>query len=228
MARRIILLILGLAAMFALGYAARDIFNIQSTPDELRAWVLSYGWWGPLAFLLLLIFRHFVFLPSSLVLPVGGACLGVGLGGTLGSIGLLLSALMEFLLFRYVRPEWLLRTVSEQDEGFAVSVSNAAPLFVFVASAIPPTPMTPFYFAASMSSLRLRVFTVVAGVGCTMRAFVLTLLGFGLLTRNLAITAIVVGLVIMMICLACLSPTLRSVFAQSFTGRKPARKLGSA
>jgi uncharacterized membrane protein YdjX (TVP38/TMEM64 family) len=222
---RVLMLVVGLAAMFILGQFARDYFQIEASPEELRVWVLSFGWLGPLAYFLLLVFRHFVFLPSSLILPVGGACLGLGLASVLGALALLISAQMEFVLFRYIRPQWLLKKVDADDQGFVAGVARSTPLFVLVATAIPPIPMTPFFFAASLTNIGFGRFTAIAALGSTIRAFVLALLGVGIFAGDLYITGAAVAAVTLMVGLTLSSPTLRSVFLQSITGSKRRKNL---
>jgi uncharacterized membrane protein YdjX (TVP38/TMEM64 family) len=183
MVRQILGLGLAVAVLVALGQALRGSAGIDASPESIRAWIDGLGWIAPVAFLGLVTFRFFFFLPSVVVLTAGGICFGTAVGGALGALGVFFTGLLEFVLLRTVKPAWLVRKL----EGAGPSIralERGAPFAVGLSTAIPPTPMTPIHCAAAFTSISLGVFSTVLFVGSVIRSYSLAFLGSGLLSPD--------------------------------------------
>ena len=122
------------------------------------------GWVAPVAFLGLVTFRFFFLLPSVVVLTAGGVCFGTAIGGALGAVGVFATGLLQFVLLRTVKPEWLVRKLD--GAGPAVrALERGAPFAVALSTAIPPTPMTPIHCAAAFTPISLIAFSTVLFLG---------------------------------------------------------------
>jgi uncharacterized membrane protein YdjX (TVP38/TMEM64 family) len=217
------LIVVGLVigVLLVAGHYARGAFGIEASSEALQAWVLGFGLWGPAAFFLILSFRHLLALPSTLLLTVGGACLGISVGGAVGSVGLLVSALLTFGLSRTMARDRAAERLSRLPAQSIAAVERAAPLVLFTTSAIPPTPATFFYVVAALTPLRVSAFALYTGAGGIVRAYLLAALGTGLMASDWTLVAAAVGLLAAMVGAAALSPTLRSLM---FPGARPGAK----
>ena len=103
-------IVLATGLLFVAGSELRARLGIEFSLEgleRLRAWILGLGWRGPLAFTLLVTFRGFLFIPSHVVLILGGVVFGP-LGGTAwGALGLVLSALLQFGAARLLGDDWV-------------------------------------------------------------------------------------------------------------------------
>ncbi len=82
--------------------------------EEIRAWVASLGWVGPLAILLLMIAQTLVsVVPMTLVMLVSVLAFGPVLGGVLGWMGAVVAAMVGYSLARLLGPVVVDRFVSE-------------------------------------------------------------------------------------------------------------------
>ncbi len=200
-----------IGVLLVAGHYARGAVGLEASSEALQAWVLGFGLWGPAAFFLILSARHFLALPSTLLLTVGGACLGIAVGGAVGSVGLLVSALLTFGLSRGMARERVAERLSRLSAQSISAVERAAPLVLFATSAIPPMPATFFYVVAALTPLRVSTFALYTGTGGIVRAYLLAALGTGLMDSNWTLVAAAVVLLAAMLGAAALSPTLRSL-----------------
>ena len=169
------------ALVFYLASLARDALGIEFEPESIQAWVSSLGWTGPLIYLLLVIFRHFLVLPSAIILPAGGAVFGT-LGGTaLGALGILVTAMANFGLGRGIAADWIDLERFRWLVPLTERIELAGPFVVGIVTAHPIGPMTPFHWAAGFAAMRAVPYTVAVALGATTRAFVLSFFGSTLL-----------------------------------------------
>jgi uncharacterized membrane protein YdjX (TVP38/TMEM64 family) len=199
------------AIIVVAGNRMLDTAGVDNSPEALGAWIESFGWWGPAAYVGLLAMRHFLLLPSTLMLALGGAALGVGLGGVAGSIGLLCSAVGEFWVFRVLKPHRLVAQMEERAGNASVAVERGTPLAIFAATAIPPMPMTFVYWAASLTPISIPRFAAYAGSAGVIRAFALSLLGAGVVAADAGMIGVAVGACLLLLAAVFAVPSLRAL-----------------
>lgn len=206
---RLIILLLGLVAAIAIGRWLASSLGLD--PERIHATIASYGAWAPVLYVVILTSRHLIALPSSLALTIGGGLFPVETATIAGTIGLFLSAMIDFWVFRVVKPKRLLDRLAERSGGAARIAERSTPLVLIVATAVPPLPQTMTYFAAAMTDVSYGRFAAIVGPCGVPRAFVLALLGSGIVSGNIAVTALAIGAVLLACALAMASPTLRAV-----------------
>jgi uncharacterized membrane protein YdjX (TVP38/TMEM64 family) len=166
------LLAVGAAGLLLLraGYEFRAASGIELSADSLRAYVQSVGPIAPAVFFGMVTFRSVLLLPSALVLTVGGLLFGAPLGALLGGLGLVASALWCFAAARWMGRDWVqsriparLRPLEERAESFG-------PPLIGLATAHPMGVMTPLYFAAGLSRIRLAPFLAASAIAGPFRA----------------------------------------------------------
>jgi uncharacterized membrane protein YdjX (TVP38/TMEM64 family) len=182
MPRRLPFLLLAIVATaFLLGSVVRGQIGIAYTPSSILEFVESLGWKGPAIFVTLVTFRSFLFLPSGLILPVGGLCFGAGLGTLLGAAGIVISASFKFALARWLGRDWVRAQLGPRVEVFEKRVSAAGSLVVGLVTAHPMGPMTPVHWAAGLSSIPVLAFALAVCIGGPIRAGAYSFLGSTLL-----------------------------------------------
>jgi uncharacterized membrane protein YdjX (TVP38/TMEM64 family) len=163
--------LLVLVSLLGGAMAIRSALGIEWSVEGLRALVERLGVWAPIAFVLLVAFRAPLFLPSQLVLTVGGLCFGAGRGALYGGAGILLAGALAFGLTRWLGAEELRRRLPS---GFRRTLEAAGrrggAAIVALASGYPFGPVTFFHAAAALTSMRFVTFLAAAGVGSLARA----------------------------------------------------------
>ncbi len=79
----------------------RSGFSIYDYPDQIKGFLAQIGWWGPLAYILIYVFRPLFFFPATLLTAISGALFGPVGGIIYTAAGENLSANLTFLLGRY-------------------------------------------------------------------------------------------------------------------------------
>ena len=102
-----------------------------------------------IVYLALVVFRHFLLIPSTVVIAAGGLCFGAATGAGLGALGIALCGLGQFALVRVLRPRWVLSQVDRNVWGLERIIERAGPWLVAVVTAHPAMPMSPVHLAAA-------------------------------------------------------------------------------
>lgn len=176
-----VLLITFTAGLFLAGYLVRGNLGIEYSQESIRQLVEGLGWKAGAIFVGLVTFRQFLFLPSMVVLPVGGIVFGAVLGTLLGAIGILASALMKYGIARSLGREWFRPYFGAAVDAFQQRASAAGPLVVGLATAHPAGPMSPVFWGAGFAALPILSFALTVAIAAPIRAFALSFFGSTLL-----------------------------------------------
>ena len=163
--------VVALVAFALVGHWLRGRLGLHGSLAELRALVASLGWWGPALLLAVMTLRSFLALPSALVLTVGGLCFGIATATVVGTLGLVLSALLAFGLARAIGRDWVARHEGSRARRLEERIDRLGPAVIGLSTAHPAGILTPFHWAAGLSSLPLRPFVVAIVLGAPVRAF---------------------------------------------------------
>jgi uncharacterized membrane protein YdjX (TVP38/TMEM64 family) len=165
-----LLLAAGLALAARAGLEFRASAGIELSPESLREYVRGLGPIAPLVFFGMVTFRSVLFLPSAVVLTAGGLLFGAPLGALLGGLGLLASALWCFLLARLMGREWVQSRIPARLRPLEERAESLGPPLIGLATAHPMGVMTPLYFAAGLSRIRLAPFLVACAIAGPFRS----------------------------------------------------------
>ena len=216
------LLLLLIAAAFVGGGIVRQEAGFEFSAEAIQAWVAGLGAMAPLLFVALVTFRNFVLLPSALVLSAGGLVFGASLGTVLGTVGILVSALMKFGLARGIGREWVARQRGERFRKLEQRAESAGPWVVGAVTAYPTGPMTPFHYGAGLSSIPVLTFALAIAATAPLRAGAYAIFGSTLLAPGSPDFYVATGLLLGFILLPLLHPRLRRrLFRSSGRHRDP-------
>lgn len=176
-----ILLLAILAGLFLAGYLVRNQLGIEFSQESIQTMVAGLGWKPVAIFVGLVTFRSFLFLPSVVVLPVGGIVFGAKLGTLLGAVGILGSALYSYALARSLGREWFRPYFGAAVDAFHQRASAAGPLVVGLATAHPAGPMSAVFWGAGFAALPILAFVLTVAIAAPIRAFALSFFGSMLL-----------------------------------------------
>ena len=190
----------GIAALVTLGIVARRQLGIEASLDGVQAWVQGLGWYGPPAYVAVVVFRQLLALPAALVLLVGGLCFGGLLGAVLGTIGVVVSGLMKFGIARAVGREWLRARVGAGFERLDARIATLGPALIGLGTAYPVGPLAPLHWAAGVSSISLASFALALALGAPIRASAYSFFGASLL--DVSSPAFVASSVVLLVALA--------------------------
>lgn len=162
---------LGLAAWLH-GYQ-----QLEWTPDALRTLVAGMGPTGPLLLIAIMALRPFLALPSWLVLGVAGLLFGP-IGGTLyGALGGALGAALLFFIARSLGRDAIQARLGLAFERVDAYLMRRGAPWLAAYTAVPISPLTPVFFCAGVTSMRLSSFCAATALGFLPRAGVFAFAG---------------------------------------------------
>jgi len=198
--QRVVVHLTVLAAVLVVGYLlARQYLPFLRTPAAFRDWLLAFGPWAPVVFVV-------VQTAQVLAAPVPGQVVGVASGyvfglwaGTLYSMtGTILGATLAFVLAHRYGRSYVERVLSAGTLArFDAVVADDGRLAVFLLFLLPGPPDDAICFLAGITTIPLWQLVVIAFVGRLPSVFLLNLAGAQLASDDLVVaTAILVGVVV--------------------------------
>jgi uncharacterized membrane protein YdjX (TVP38/TMEM64 family) len=172
-----ILLLLVIGGLFWAGYYARTELGLEFSQESVASVVAGLGWRAWLIYLVMVIFRTFLGLPSMVVLLAGGVVFGSLLGALLGSTGIMISAVLWYWGARGTGRDFIEEWLGTRAEDFQRRAEAAGPFLVGISTAHPAGPLTPFHLGAGLAAVPFVSFLVAVVVGSPVRASTLAFFG---------------------------------------------------
>lgn len=167
------------------GGLLRDVLGIEWSTDGVRTLVADAGLWAPIIFVLLLVFRILLVLPSVMLLPAGGLLFGVVEGSIYGTIGLTLSGLLNYGLVRWAGPEAFRSRIPPRFHGsLEIARSKAGAGAIAVISAYPIGPITIAQLGAAIAGMSFGTYMVAVTTGSLVRSATFSLFGASLVESD--------------------------------------------
>ncbi len=141
-----------------------DIFSFAS-PEQVKEFVLSYGIWAPLIFIILFTFVPLTLFPDAILAIAGGLIFGFGMGSVYIMIGALCGATLSFYIARFYG-SWLREKLQgEKFLNIDEQVKENGFLIVFLLRLIPLVPFDIISYSAGFSSIKYKDFILATCVG---------------------------------------------------------------
>lgn len=170
--------LLRLAAIVALFIAAFVLFASSGvTASDVRDHVEELGPAGPLLFIPISALLTVVFFPGPLLAGASGLLFGVALGTPISIISATLGAVLAFALSRWWAHDAVEHLAGDRLNAARDWVGDRGFSSVFYSRLAPGAPYTVVNYAAGMTRIRLRDFTLATAIACSPRAFAYTALG---------------------------------------------------
>ena len=174
-------LLLGCVIVLAIGlyWVGPQVWALLQDEQALEAWVISLGWMGPLALVVLNAIQIVVApIPGYVLQFAAGFLFGPVWGGVWGSLGLLLGASLAFWLTRIYGRPLAGRLVGDERLDKWQRVSHSHSTLIWFIILLSPTGDIPYFLAglARVSFIKILVMTLIIRVPST---FVVAAAGAG-------------------------------------------------
>ena len=199
------LLLLGtLASTPAVWAEAHRWYGLVTDREWMRAAVESYGWAAPLVFIGIQIAQVIAApVPGEATGFIGGYVFGTLTGFIYSTIGLTIGSLINFGIGRMLGERFVRRLVSqERFSRIDRLVNRQGIIALFIMFAIPGFPKDYLSLALGLSTLPVKLFTLMTGVGRMPGTLMLSLQGAALYDRSYGLLAVVAGACLVLILLA--------------------------
>ena len=178
---RAIAILVGVGLLFWAGAYARGQLGLEFSQDSIVGVVTGLGAWAWGLYLLIVIFRTFLGLPSAIVLSAGGLVFGLAIGSALGALGIVISAILWYVGARTVGRQWIENRLGARATDFRRRAEAAGPFLVGVSTAHPVGPLTPFHLGSGLAAIPVLPFLLAVVVASPVRASTLSFFGASLL-----------------------------------------------
>lgn len=141
-----------------------DIFSFTN-PLQIKEFVLSYGVFAPIIFIILFTFVPLTLFPDAILAIAGGLIFGLFEGSIYIMIGALCGATLSFYLARFYG-SWLRKKLKgEKFLNIDEQVKNNGFLIIFLLRLIPLVPFDIISYSAGFSSIRYKDFILATFIG---------------------------------------------------------------
>ncbi|MFT5696288.1 MAG: putative membrane protein YdjX (TVP38/TMEM64 family) [Myxococcota bacterium] len=210
--RKSLIVSLVVVAVMIGAQALRLEVGMEWSAESIRETVSELGWLAPAGFIVLVMFRQVMVLPSMLVLTSAGLLFGAPLGTLYGGIGLTLNALILFLTARLLGRDWVLPRLRARYPDFERHANTAGPMVIALMTGHPMGVLTPFHLAAGITGISGIRFLAVVGTAAIFRAACFSFLGANLLDFGSPRFWLASGLLVGVALLPLAHPGLRAKF----------------
>ena len=192
-----------LIALVMVGRLLADYFGIELTLDsvhDFRDWIDAIGWWGPLAYVVLVVIRLFLGLSTHVVLTLGGVAFGLTEAIIWGGVGLTFSGVVQYGLGYYLGSDWVTKRLGDKNERMQRILSRSGVPALFLITVHPLGPQSPMTIVAGAVRFQFAKFVMTMMVASPIRASIYAVLGGAVLEFDLWVIAqITLGCVVLMI-----------------------------
>jgi uncharacterized membrane protein YdjX (TVP38/TMEM64 family) len=199
------LLLLGiLAATPAVREQVCRWYGLVTDREWLRATVESFGWAAPLVFIGIQVAQVIAApVPGEATGFIGGYVFGTLTGFIYSTIGLTIGSLINFAIGRMLGERFVRRLVSEERfSRIDRLINRQGVIALFIMFAIPGFPKDYLSLALGLSTLPVKLFALMTGVGRMPGTLMLSLQGAALYDRSYGLLAVVAGACLVLILLA--------------------------
>jgi len=183
-ARRLLRPAIGLVVLGVLVVAAQQMrseLGIEWSAESIQSAVRRLGPLAPIGFVVMVMVRQLLALPSVIVMTSAGLLFGAPLGALVAGAGIGLNALVLYGMARFMGRDWVLPRLEARYPDFESRTNAAGPFFVAAMTAHPMGLLTPFHFAAGITRMSLPVFALAVFPAALFRAACYAFLGANLL-----------------------------------------------
>lgn len=149
----------------------------QCTPQNMKAFIDSYGIFSPIVYIILFTFVPLTLFPDSILAIAGGMCFGMIGGFIYTMIGAILGGTLSFFLAKTLGHKVLKKFIKKDLSNLENAIKAKGFLLVFVLRLIPLFPFDIISYAAGFSGVKFKDFALATISGIIPGIFVFVNIG---------------------------------------------------
>ncbi|TCP29933.1 putative membrane protein YdjX (TVP38/TMEM64 family) [Scopulibacillus darangshiensis] len=182
---KIVLVLIVIAAVLAFN---RTYLNFN--PNDIRDWILSFGLWAPLIYVIIYSLRPFILFPASVLSIVGGLAFGTLWGTVFTVIGATGGAILSFLFARRLGKNIIGRDWKGKARKLQKQLEKNGFFYVLSVRLIPLFNFDLISYSAGISNIRFSAFLMGTIIGILPGTFAYNFLGNGIGSGSLKVLII--------------------------------------
>lgn len=174
-------------------------FHLEIRPPDIRDFILSVGWWGPVIFFIVYTIGPFVFFPTSVLSLGAGLAFGVWPGVLYIIIGATGAASTGYVMARLFGRSVLKMDSFSWSEKLFHQMEKRGFLYIFVLRLIPIVSFDLLSYAGGIARVRFSSFILATVLGMIPGTFAYSFLGASIASGNIFIFIIAAALFLLLI-----------------------------
>lgn len=182
-------------------------FRANLVVESIEAWVVGFGLWAPLVFMLVYLIGPPLFLPGSILTMAGGALFGPLWGTVYSLTAATAGATVAFFIARYLISDWVMGKISGKLKQLVQGVNAEGWRFVAFIRLVPIFPFNLSNYAMGLTKIRGYHYVVATFVCMIPGAFAYSYFGYtgreavgggeSLITKGLLALSLLAGLTLL-------------------------------
>ena len=209
---RILIAVAVVSFVILLGYVYRHylwqkityFYHLFSDQEQINSFVASFGHGAPAVFIIIQILQVlFAPFPGEATGFIGGFLFGTAKGFVYSSIGLTAGSLINFSIGRFMGKRFVRKLIPEhQLDRLNKIVKRQGVIVLFILFVIPGFPKDYLCLFLGLSTLPLKIFLILTGIGRMPGTLMLSLQGSYIFEQKYGLFAMIMGLCLIVIFLA--------------------------
>ncbi len=194
--KRVIKWSLAALAIVLVIWLSRSVFDVNA--EGLRNWILSFGLWAPLVYIIAYTIRPLIFFPASVLSIAGGLAFGAWMGTLYTIIGATLGAALSFVVAKTVGKSLVKKQWTGNAAKIQTQMEQNGFLYVLLFRLIPVINFDLVSYLAAIAKVRFVPFALATLIGIIPGTFAYNFLGSSFVSGNPQIIAAAVAVFIVL------------------------------
>lgn len=194
--KRVIKWSLAVLAVALVIWLSRSVFDVNA--EDLRNWILSFGLWAPLVYIIAYTIRPLIFFPASVLSIAGGLAFGAWMGTLYTIIGATLGAALSFIVAKTVGKSLVKKQWTGNAAKIQTQMEQNGFLYVLLFRLIPVINFDLISYLAAIAKVRFVSFALATLIGIIPGTFAYNFLGSSFVSGNPQIIAAAVAVFIVL------------------------------
>ncbi|HSJ37003.1 MAG TPA: TVP38/TMEM64 family protein [Planococcus sp. (in: firmicutes)] len=163
-------------------WLSRSVFQVDAS--DLRNWILSFGLWAPVIYIVVYTIRPLVFFPASVLSIAGGLAFGAWMGTVYTIIGATLGAMLSFYVAKTVGKSLVKKDWTGNAGKIQAQMEQNGFLYVLLFRLIPVINFDLISYMAAIAKVRFTSFALATLIGIIPGTFAYNFLGSSFVSGN--------------------------------------------
>jgi len=163
-------------------WLSRSVFQVDAS--DLRNWILSFGLWAPVIYIVVYTIRPLVFFPASVLSIAGGLAFGAWMGTVYTIIGATLGAMLSFYVAKTVGKSLVKKDWTGNAGKIQSQMEQNGFLYVLLFRLIPVINFDLISYMAAIAKVRFASFALATFIGIIPGTFAYNFLGSSFVSGN--------------------------------------------
>lgn len=163
-------------------WLSRSVLDVDA--NDLRNWILSFGVWAPIMYIIIYTIRPLVFFPASVLSIAGGLAFGAWMGTLYTIVGATLGAMLSYYVAKTVGKSLVKKEWTGNAAKIQAQMEQNGFLYVLLFRLIPVINFDLISYMAAIAKVRFTSFALATLIGIIPGTFAYNFLGSSFVSGN--------------------------------------------